>query len=42
MLRGWEAGELFSAGDERWDPDETRRFGQWARRLWDPLLRHIR
>jgi NAD(P)-dependent dehydrogenase (short-subunit alcohol dehydrogenase family) len=21
MLRGWEAGELFSAGDERWDPD---------------------
>ena len=21
MLRGWEAGELFSAGDARWDPD---------------------
>jgi hypothetical protein len=21
MLRGWEAGELFSAGDERWEPD---------------------
>jgi NAD(P)-dependent dehydrogenase (short-subunit alcohol dehydrogenase family) len=21
MLRGWEAGELFSAGDSRWDPD---------------------
>ncbi len=21
MLRGWEAGELFSAGAERWDPD---------------------
>jgi NAD(P)-dependent dehydrogenase (short-subunit alcohol dehydrogenase family) len=21
MLRGWEAGELFSAGDERWNPD---------------------
>jgi exodeoxyribonuclease V gamma subunit len=28
--------------DERWDPDETRRFAQWARRLWDPLLRHER
>ena len=27
--------------DERgawWDPDETRRFGRWARRLWDGLL----
>ena len=22
MLRGWEAGELFSAGESRWDPDE--------------------
>jgi NAD(P)-dependent dehydrogenase (short-subunit alcohol dehydrogenase family) len=21
MLRGWRAGELFHAGDERWDPD---------------------
>jgi exodeoxyribonuclease V gamma subunit len=21
-----------------WDPDETRRFGRWARRLWDGLL----
>jgi NAD(P)-dependent dehydrogenase (short-subunit alcohol dehydrogenase family) len=21
MLRGWEAGELFTAGDARWDPD---------------------
>ncbi len=21
MLRGWEAGELFSAGDARWEPD---------------------
>src|SRR3954468_15520338 len=21
MLRGWEAGELFSAGDSRWDPE---------------------
>src|SRR4051794_3172518 len=21
MLRGWEAGEFFSAGDSRWDPD---------------------
>jgi NAD(P)-dependent dehydrogenase (short-subunit alcohol dehydrogenase family) len=21
MLRGWEAGELFSAGDARWDPE---------------------
>ena len=21
MLRGWETGELFSAGDSRWDPD---------------------
>jgi exodeoxyribonuclease V gamma subunit len=28
--------------DERWDPDEPRRFGQWARRLWEPLLRHER
>jgi exodeoxyribonuclease V gamma subunit len=28
--------------DERWDPDETRRFGQWARRLWEPVLRHER
>jgi exodeoxyribonuclease V gamma subunit len=26
--------------DERWDPDETRRFGRWARRLWDGLLDH--
>jgi exodeoxyribonuclease V gamma subunit len=28
-------------GDERgagWDPDEPRRFGRWARRLWDGLL----
>jgi exodeoxyribonuclease V gamma subunit len=24
--------------DERWDLDETRRFGRWARRLWDGLL----
>jgi exodeoxyribonuclease V gamma subunit len=27
--------------DERgpwWDPDETARFGRWARRLWDGLL----
>jgi exodeoxyribonuclease V gamma subunit len=27
--------------DERgpwWDPDEPRRFGRWARRLWDGLL----
>jgi exodeoxyribonuclease V gamma subunit len=27
--------------DERgpwWDPDETRRFGRWSRRLWDGLL----
>jgi exodeoxyribonuclease V gamma subunit len=27
--------------DERglwWDADETRRFGRWARRLWDGLL----
>jgi exodeoxyribonuclease V gamma subunit len=27
--------------DERgrwWDPDEPRRFGRWARRVWDPLL----
>jgi hypothetical protein len=21
MLRSWEAGELFSAGESRWDPD---------------------
>jgi exodeoxyribonuclease V gamma subunit len=28
--------------DERWDADETRRFGQWARRLWDPVLEHER
>jgi len=28
--------------DERWDPDETRRFAQWARRLWDPVLEHER
>jgi exodeoxyribonuclease V gamma subunit len=28
--------------DERWDVDETRRFGQWARRLWDPVLEHER
>jgi exodeoxyribonuclease V gamma subunit len=27
---------------ERWDPDETRRFAQWARRLWDPVLEHER
>ena len=26
--------------DEAWDMDETRRFGRWARRLWDPVLRH--
>ena len=28
--------------DERWDMDETRRFGRWARRLWDGLLAHER
>ena len=28
--------------DERWDPDETRRFGSWARRTWDGLLAHER
>ncbi len=28
--------------DEAWDMDETRRFGRWARRLWDPVLRHER
>lgn len=26
--------------DERWDMEETRRFGRWARRLWDPVLEH--
>ena len=26
--------------DEAWDMDETRRVGRWARRLWDPVLRH--
>jgi exodeoxyribonuclease V gamma subunit len=26
--------------DEAWDMEETRRFGRWALRLWDPLLRH--
>jgi exodeoxyribonuclease V gamma subunit len=26
--------------DEAWDMDETRRFGRWARRLWDPLMEH--
>jgi hypothetical protein len=25
-----------------WDPDETRRFGRWSRRLWDGLLSHER
>jgi exodeoxyribonuclease V gamma subunit len=25
-----------------WDADEPRRFGRWARRLWDDLLRHER
>jgi exodeoxyribonuclease V gamma subunit len=25
---------------EPWDMGETRRFGRWARRLWDDLLRH--
>jgi exodeoxyribonuclease V gamma subunit len=34
--------EAPARADERWDPDETRRFGQWARRLWDPVLRHER
>jgi hypothetical protein len=28
--------------DERWDPDETRRFCAWARRTWDGLLAHER
>ena len=28
--------------DERWDMDETRRFGRWARRLWDGILGHER
>jgi exodeoxyribonuclease V gamma subunit len=28
--------------DERWDMDETRRFGRWARRLWHRLLEHER
>jgi exodeoxyribonuclease V gamma subunit len=37
--------ELVAEGartDEPWDMDETRRFGRWARRLWDPVLRHER
>jgi exodeoxyribonuclease V gamma subunit len=40
--------ELLAApagADERgawWDPDETRRFGLWSRRLWDGLLGHER
>jgi exodeoxyribonuclease V gamma subunit len=37
--------DLLQAGgrpDERWDMDETRRFGRWARRLWDALLDHER
>jgi exodeoxyribonuclease V gamma subunit len=37
--------DLMQAGarpDERWDMDETRRFGRWARRLWDGLLDHER
>jgi hypothetical protein len=25
-----------------WDADEPRRFGRWACRLWDDLLRHER
>ena len=28
--------------DEPWDMDEPRRFGRWARRLWDGLLEHER
>jgi exodeoxyribonuclease V gamma subunit len=28
--------------DEPWDMDEPRRFGRWARRLWDGLLQHER
>jgi len=36
------AGDVEPArADERgawWDPDETARFGRWARRLWDGLL----
>jgi exodeoxyribonuclease V gamma subunit len=28
--------------DEAWDMDEPRRFGRWARRLWDPVLEHER
>ncbi len=37
--------DLMQAGarpDERRDMDETRRFGRWARRLWDGLLDHER
>jgi exodeoxyribonuclease V gamma subunit len=37
--------ELVAEGartDELWDMDETRRFGRWARRLWDPVLEHER
>jgi exodeoxyribonuclease V gamma subunit len=37
--------ELLAEGartDEPWDMDETRRFGRWARRLWDPVLGHER
>jgi exodeoxyribonuclease V gamma subunit len=37
--------ELVAEGaraDEPWDMEETRRFGRWARRLWDPLLGHER
>jgi hypothetical protein len=26
--------------DERWDPLEESRFGQYARRLWDLVLAH--
>jgi exodeoxyribonuclease V gamma subunit len=28
--------------DEPWDMQEPRRFGRWARRLWDGLLQHER
>jgi NAD(P)-dependent dehydrogenase (short-subunit alcohol dehydrogenase family) len=35
MLRGWHAGELFHAGDERWDPDAL--LGELRERLPDGM-----
>ena len=40
MLTFEELLEAPPRADERWDPREESRFGQYVRRLWRDLLAH--